>query len=88
MCIRDSYEGGAYGNYWVLIFSYPENSHTDDFRQEVLNLVNVERAKYGLTPLVMGDANLTAAAQKRAEEILSLIHISTGSATTWAAPPS
>lgn len=28
------YEGGAYGNYWVLIFSYPENSHTDDFRQE------------------------------------------------------
>ena len=44
------YEGGAYGNYWVLIFSYPEKSHTDDFRQEVLNLVNVERAKYGLTP--------------------------------------
>ena len=66
------YEGGAYGNYWVLIFSYPENSHTDDFRQEVLNLVNVERAKYGLTPLVMGDANLTAAAQKRAEEIATV----------------
>lgn len=66
------YEGGAYGNYWVLIFSYPENSHTDDFRQEVLDLVNVERAKYGLTPLVMGDANLTAAAQKRAEEIATV----------------
>ena len=56
----------------MLIFSYPENSHTDDFRQEVLNLVNVERAKYGLTPLVMGDANLTAAAQKRAEEIATV----------------
>ena len=66
------YEGGAYGNYWVLIFSYPENSHTDDFRQEVLDLVNVERAKYGLTPLVMGDTNLTAAAQKRAEEIATV----------------
>ena len=66
------YEGGVYNNYWVLIFSYPENSHTDDFRQEVLDLVNVERAKYGLTPLVMGDANLTAAAQKRAEEIATV----------------
>ena len=21
------YEGGAYGNYWVLIFSYPKLSH-------------------------------------------------------------
>ena len=39
------YEGGAYGNYWVLIFSYPENSHMDDFRQEVLDLVNAERTK-------------------------------------------
>lgn len=66
------YEGGAYGNYWVLIFSYPENSCTDDFRQKVLDLVNVERAKYGLQPLVMGDANLTAAAQKRAEEIATV----------------
>lgn len=66
------YEGGAYGNYWVLIFSYPENSHMDDFRQEVLDLVNAERTKRGLTPLVMGDANLTAAAQKRAEEIATV----------------
>ena len=32
------YEGGVYNNYWVLIFSYPENSHTEDYRQEVLNL--------------------------------------------------
>lgn len=66
------YEGGAYNNYWVLIFSYPENSCTSDYRQEVLDLVNAERAKYGLQPLVMGDANLTAAAQKRAEEIATV----------------
>ena len=63
------YEGGVYNNYWVLIFSYPENSHTEDYRQEVLNLVNAQRAKYGLTALEMGDDNLTAAAQTRAEEI-------------------
>lgn len=66
------YEGGIYNNYWVLIFSYPENSHTDDYRQEVLDLVNAERAKYGLTALEMGDANLTAAAQTRAEEIATV----------------
>ena len=66
------YEGGIYNNYWVLIFSYPENSHTDDYRQEVLDLVNAERAKYGLTALEMGDANLTAAAQARAEEIAAV----------------
>ena len=66
------YAGGTYGNYWTLIFSYPENSHTDDYRQEVLDLVNAERAKYGLTPLVMGDSKLTAAAQKRAEEIATV----------------
>ena len=66
------YEGGIYNNYWVLIFSYPENSHTDDYRQEVLDLVNAERAKYGLAALEMGDANLTAAAQTRAEEIATV----------------
>ena len=66
------YEGGVYNNYWVLIFSYPENSHTDDYRQEVLDLVNAERAKYGLNALEMGDANLTAAAQTRAEEIATV----------------
>lgn len=66
------YEGGVYNNYWVLIFSYPENSHMDDYRQEVLDLVNAERAKYGLTALEMGDANLTAAAQTRAEEIATV----------------
>ena len=63
------YEGGVYNNYWVLIFSYPENSHTEDYRQEVLDLVNAQRAKYGLTALEMGNDALTAAAQTRAEEI-------------------
>lgn len=63
------YEGGTYNNYWVLIFSYPEKSHMDDFRQEILDLVNVKRAQHGLQPLEMGGAELTAAAQKRAEEI-------------------
>ena len=66
------YEGGVYNNYWVLIFSYPENSYTNDYRQQVLDLVNAERARYGLQPLVMGDANLTAAAQQRAEEIATV----------------
>ena len=56
------YEGGVYNNYWVLIFSYPENSHTEDYRQEVLNLVNAERAKYGLTALEMGEYGVTDAA--------------------------
>lgn len=66
------YEGGVYNNYWVLIFSYPENSYTGDYRLAVLDLVNAERAKYGLQPLVMGDAKLTAAAQQRAEEIATV----------------
>ena len=63
------YEGGVYNNYWVLIFSYPENSHTENYRQEVLDLVNAQRAKYGLAALEMGNDDLTAAAQTRAEEI-------------------
>lgn len=66
------YEGGMYQNYWVLIFSYPENSHVTDYQQEVLDLVNAERAKYGLAPLEMGDDNLNAAAMKRAEEIATV----------------
>ena len=45
------YEGGVYNNYWVLIFSCPENSYASNYRQEVLNLVNAERAKYGLQHL-------------------------------------
>ena len=35
------YEGGVYNNYWVLIFSCPENSYTSNYRQEVLNLVSM-----------------------------------------------
>ena len=66
------YEGGGYNNYWVLIFSYPENSYTSDYRQRVLDLVNAERANYGLQPLVMGDVKLTAVAQHRAEEIATV----------------
>ena len=27
------YEGGVYNNYWVLIFSYPENSYTSDYKR-------------------------------------------------------
>ena len=45
------YEGGAYGDYWVLIFSYPENSYVIDYQQELLDLVNAERTKRGLAPL-------------------------------------
>ena len=77
------YEGGAYNNYWVLIFSYPENSYTSDYRQEVLDRVNVERAKYGLQPLVMGDAKLTAAAQQRAEEIATVNSHVRPNGTKW-----
>ena len=77
------YEGGAYNNYWVLIFSCPENSYTSNYRQEVLDLVNAERAKYGLQPLVMGDAKLTAAAQQRAEEIATVNSHVRPNGTKW-----
>lgn len=66
------YAGGTYGNYWVLIFSYPENAHTEDYRQQVMDLVNAERTRRGLVPLEMGDADLTAAAQERAVEIATV----------------
>lgn len=77
------YEGGVYNNYWVLIFSCPENSYTSNYRQEVLDLVNAERAKYGLQPLVMGDAKLTAAAQQRAEEIATVNSHVRPNGTKW-----
>ena len=77
------YEGGVYNNYWVLIFSCPENSYASSYRQEVLNLVNAERAKYGLQPLVMGDAKLTAAAQQRAEEIATVNSHVRPNGTKW-----
>lgn len=63
------YKGGTYGYYWVAIFTYPDNTSNSFFAQEVLDLVNGERAKYNLTPLVMGDAELNKAAQIRAQEI-------------------
>lgn len=48
-------------------------SHQDeDYQNEFLRRVNSERANYGLQPLVMGDAKLTAAAQHRAEEIATV----------------
>lgn len=63
------YEGGEYGNYWVMIFTYAPNTSDNAFAQELLTLVNNERAKNGLSALTLGDANLNAAAEKRAEEV-------------------
>lgn len=63
------FKGGAYQNYWVIIFTYTNNTSNSEFASQVLALVNAERAKAGLAALEMGDANLTAAAQARAEEI-------------------
>ncbi len=63
------YEGGVYENYWVVIFTYPDNTSNSQFAQELLTLVNAERAKNGLVPLELGDANLNAAAAERAKEI-------------------
>ena len=63
------YEGGEYGNYWVMIFTYAPNTSNDQFAQELLTLVNNERTKNGLSALTLGDANLKAAAEKRAQEV-------------------
>lgn len=63
------YEGGEYGNYWVVIFTYPEHSNEDEFAQQVLALVNNERTQRGLTALVLGDEKLSAATALRAREI-------------------
>ncbi len=38
-------EGGEYGNYWVMIFTYARGTSENGFAQEVLALVNAERAK-------------------------------------------
>ena len=59
------YEGGEYGNYWVMIFTYARGTSENGFAQEVLALVNAERAKENLAPLAMGDAKLQAAADER-----------------------
>ena len=45
------YEGGEYGNYWVMIFTYARGTSENGFAQEVLALVNAERAKENLAPL-------------------------------------
>lgn len=63
------YVGGEYGNYWVVIFTYPANSNEDAFAQQVLALVNKERTSRGLNSLELGDANLNAATAQRAREI-------------------
>ena len=63
------YEGGEYGNYWVMIFTCARNTGENSFAKEVLDLVNVERTKRGLNPLAMGDAKLQAAANERAVEV-------------------
>ncbi len=63
------YEGGEYGNYWVMIFTYAPNTSNNQFAQELLTLVNNERTKNGLSALTLGDANLNAAAEKRAQEV-------------------
>lgn len=43
--------------------------NTVAYRNEVLRLVNIERAKEGLSELTMASVNLTAAAQRRANEL-------------------
>lgn len=63
------YQGGKSGSYWVVIFAYPDHTSNAAFAQEVLDLVNAERASRGLAVLELGDANLTAAAAQRAREI-------------------
>ena len=64
------YEGGEYGNYWVMIFTCDRNTAENSYAQQVLDLVNAERAKSGLSALQLGGAELEAAAEKRAEEIV------------------
>lgn len=49
------YEGGEYGNYWVMIFTYARGTSENGFAQEVLALVNAERAKENLAPLATGE---------------------------------
>ena len=36
------YEGGEYGNYWVMIFTYARGTSENGFAQEVLALVNAD----------------------------------------------
>lgn len=66
------YQGGEYGCYWVVIFTYPQGSMEEHFAQEALQLVNQERTARGLEALEQGDAGLTAATALRAREIASV----------------
>lgn len=52
-----------------MIFTYARGTSENGFAQEVLALVNAERAKENLAPLAMGDAKLQAAADERAKEV-------------------
>ena len=61
------YHGGEYGDYWVVICTYPVNA--DEFSQQVMTLVNKERTSRGLNALVLGGANLNAATELRAREL-------------------
>lgn len=78
------YEGGPYQDYWVLIFSYPEDDRLEDeYKRQVLELVNIERVKNGLDELVMGDEKLCSAAQIRAEEVAETHSHTRPNNTAW-----
>lgn len=47
-------------------------STAEAYKQEVLRLVNIERAKVGLNALTMGSSAMNAAAQERAVELETL----------------
>ena len=66
------YNGGEYGDYWDVLFTAPAATDRAEFAQEVLDLVNVQRANNGLSPVVLGDEKLNAAAQQRAVEIATV----------------
>lgn len=48
------------------------DSQLDAYRQEVLRLVNAERTSRGIAPLSMSNSRLTNAAQKRANELITM----------------
>ena len=50
--------------------SNPVDSDFYSFKQEVLNLVNIERAKQGLNPLVMDDSLLSKCADAKAKDMV------------------
>ena len=48
------YEGGVYNNYWVLIFSCPENSYTSNYRPNGTKWYTV-LSEYGVTDAAAGE---------------------------------